>query len=85
MTRPIETMLPSAHFTFSHGHLLKVAAHDETSGNHFAQEELWMAYTYWKKGYKLYSPYENVVYHNYDVDYRHNFISNLVEEAEDGG
>ena len=53
---PFDTMLASGHFTFSHGHLLKVAGHDPSFANLFSWEELWMAYTYWKKGFTLYSP-----------------------------
>ena len=49
-------MLASGHFTFSYGHILKVAGHDGSFENLFSWEELWMAYMYWKKGYTLYSP-----------------------------
>ena len=44
-----------------------------------------MAYMYWKKGYTLYSPVESVVYHYYDLDYRHNQVKDVEAEAEDGG
>ena len=78
MTRPVETMLASAHFTFSHGHLLKVAGHDEMQEYQLAWEELWMAYMYWKQGYTLYSPVEAVVYHSYDNSYRNLFINDAL-------
>ena len=51
LSRPFETMLASRHFTFSHGHLIKVAGHDSSIEDLFEWEELWMAYTYWKKGF----------------------------------
>ena len=54
--KPYETMLASGHFTFSYGHILKVAGHDGSFENLFSWEEIWMAYMYWKKGYTLYSP-----------------------------
>ena len=65
LSRPFETALASAHFTFSHGHLVKVASHDPALENLFAWEELWMAYTYWKEGFTLYVPNISVVYYNY--------------------
>ena len=56
MIRPYETVLASGHFTFSHGHLLRVAGHDGSFTNLFSWEEIWMTYMYWKKGYTLYAP-----------------------------
>ena len=64
--RPFETVLASGHFIFSHGHLAKVARHDASLVNLFEWEELWMTYTYWKKGFTLYVPTMNIVYYNYD-------------------
>ena len=55
---------------------MKVAGHDETVANQ-AWEELWMAYTYWKKGYTLYSPVESVIYHLYEKDYRPQYLTDL--------
>ena len=64
--RPFETVLASGHFIFSHGHLAKVAKHDSSLVNLYEWEELWMTYTYWKKGFTLYIPTGNIVYYNYD-------------------
>ena len=66
LSRPFETMHASDHFIFSHGHLAKVARHDASLVNLFEWEELWMTYTYWKKGFTLYIPTGNIVYYNYD-------------------
>ena len=73
LTRPFESPLPAGHFTFSHGHLLNNAAHDESLENNFSWEEMWMAYTYWKKGYTIYAPNEMLIWHNYSRDYRPQF------------
>ena len=70
MIRPYETVLASGHFTFSHGHLIRVAGHDGSFENLFSWEEIWMSYMYWKKGYTLYAPNHNVVYHYFDRTYR---------------
>ena len=66
LSRPFETMHASNHFIFSHGHLAKVARHDSSLKNVYEWEELWMTYTYWKKGFTLYAPIKNMVYYNYD-------------------
>ena len=42
-----------------------------------------MAYMYWKKGYTLYIPVMNVVYHLYDKEYRPDQLKDMEEEAED--
>ena len=78
-------MLASGHFTFSKGHILKVAGHDGSFENLFSWEEIWMAYMYWKKGYTLYSPNKNIVFHYYDRSYRPNQYIDHTEKAEDGG
>ena len=59
-------MLALSYFTFSHGNLVKVASHDPSLENLFAWEDLWMTYTYWKKGFTLYTPTENFIWHKYD-------------------
>ena len=63
-------MVASTHFVFSHGNLLKDAGHDESienvNINSDSWEQMWMTYTYWKKGYTLYSPNKNIMFHNYD-------------------
>ena len=75
LIRPWETPLASGHYCFSHGHLLEAAGHDGNYENNFAWEELWMAYSYWKAGYKLYSPNEIVLYHLYDHSYRPDVVA----------
>ena len=83
LIRPFETPLASGHFCFSHGHLLENAGHDGKFENNFAWEELWMAYSYWKAGYTLYSPNEVVMYHNYDPKYRPDFAPDAAEAEEE--
>ena len=59
-------MLVSGHFTFSHGHLAKVTGNGPFYNDMFEWEEFFMAYTYWKHGFKLYVPTKNIIYHNND-------------------
>ena len=77
MTRPFETPLASDHFVFSHGHLLKVAGHDETYEYDFGWEETWMAYMYRKNGYTLYSPHRPVMYKLWKEDYKPDVVEDI--------
>ena len=83
LIRPFETPLASGHYCFSHGHLLENAGHDGNYENNYVWEELWMAYSYWKAGYTLYSPNEVVMYHNYDPKYRPDFAPDAAEAEEE--
>ena len=85
LTKPWETPLASGHYCFSHGHLLENAGHDGSFENNFSWEEIWMAYAYWKAGYTLYAPNENIVYHYYDRTIRPLQYVDKETEAKDGG
>ena len=80
-------MLASGHFTFSHGHLLKVVSHDPSLVGLFSWEELWMSYTYWKKGFTLYSPVENTEsqsIHPFIIYYKYGENQNDLEDYRTG-
>ena len=60
-------MFASSYFTFSHGNLVKVASNNPSLKNLYAWEDFWMTYTYWKKGFTLYTPiWDAVFYHKGD-------------------
>jgi len=44
-----------------------------------------MGYMYWKKGYTMYAPVEQVVYHYYDRSFRPLHHVDSETEAKDGG
>jgi len=75
LTRPFRSLFWAAGFSFSKGSLLEECAYTMEVDDVFFGEELFQMMKFHDKGWTLFSPAENLIYHLWERDYRPTFAA----------
>lgn len=73
LLKPFECLFFAAGFNFSYGTLLQDCGYTDEVDNLFFGEELLQMQKMHARGYKMYSPNENLIFHLWERQYRPTF------------
>lgn len=71
--KPFKSLFWGAGFSFSSGSLIRDCPYEESVGDVFFGEELYMMKLFYNKNYQLLHPPENLVYHLWERAYRRTY------------
>ena len=82
--RPFECLFYAAGFNFSYGRVIEECGYTDEVDNLFFGEELFQMQKLFTKGYSMYTPPENLIYHLWERNYRPTFAQDNQGDKEVG-
>mmetsp|Transcript_117895 Transcript_117895/g.164223 ORF Transcript_117895/g.164223 Transcript_117895/m.164223 type:complete len:122 (+) Transcript_117895:79-444(+) len=82
LKRPFKSLFWAAGFSFSYAQILEDCPYSNEIDDVFFGEELYLMYKFFEKGYQLYSPPGNIIYHLWTKDYRKTYKSDTFKDKE---